>query len=88
MMPPARFRKICARLHRPMPTSRHCGHWYFGISIMKPDDTPLVTVRRSTSAATNAPTMPITYSPSITSPCNPTNGSTCVLGMNAPMISV
>ena len=59
MIVPARFRKISVRDQRPRPTSRSRGIWYFGISIMKPDDSPFVTVRRSASAATKAPAIPI-----------------------------
>ena len=58
MIVPARRRKIHARCHRPIARSRSGGHWYLGSSMMKPEAEPLVTVRRSTSAAAIAPTMP------------------------------
>jgi hypothetical protein len=58
MIVPARFRKIAARCHRPMRTSDRRGIWYLGSSIMKWPPPPFTTVRRSTSDASSAPTIP------------------------------
>ena len=59
MIVPARRRKIHARCHRPIARSRSGGHWYLGsLHDEARGARPWSTVRRSTSAAAIAPTMP------------------------------